>query len=212
VVAWWRVNVGATVHSAAVARTADGSELWLSVTRNGAIFLERMPLHEAGIGYLDSSVAATSDANGIVTGLDHLEGQVVRVAIDGQTLFDPDPTVVGGEVDLGADFGAKPVVVGLPFSAKATTLPKDTRTGKTRSSKLGVLLYDSALPKIQGRRPPDRTPSIPMDTGEPRTSKRVKVAGALGWSDEGTLDIEQDLPFRTEILAIYETAAVNVEE
>jgi hypothetical protein len=31
----------------------------------------------------------------------------------------------------------------------------------------------------------------------------------LGWSEDGAVTLEQDLPFRTEILALFSTAQVN---
>jgi hypothetical protein len=35
------------------------------------------------------------------------------------------------------------------------------------------------------------------------------IAAQLGWDRDGQITIEQDLPFRTEVLAIFGVAAVN---
>jgi hypothetical protein len=218
VLAWWRVDVGAWVRSAAVANGVDGAELWLSLVRDDAVSIERLPLHEVGISYLDSSVAGYPlVVSGLpsgdiyqMNGLTHLAGKTVAVFVDGVRI--EDKVVVGSGFDLGlvADYAAPPFVeAGLLYTATARTMPKNSQDGRVRQAKIGVILNDSALPLVNGRRAPERNPSTPMDTVEGRVTGKRKVANALGWDDEGCITIEQDLPLRTEILAIYEATQVG---
>ncbi len=213
VIAWWRVDGGAPVRSAAVANTADGAELWLSVTRGGAVRLERLPLHEIGISYLDAAVTKAVPAGDapVVAGLGHLEGQAVGILLDGA--LEPDQVVVGGQVVL-ARAGAS-VTIGRRYSAKGVTLkpeggnPRGTaQRSKRRWAKIVARLNASALPLINGERAADRTPSSPMDQAEALRTGDVEVR-TLGWDDDGVITVEQDLPFRTEILALYGTVQAN---
>jgi hypothetical protein len=80
--------------------------------------------------------------------------------------------------------------------------------GKVRNAKIGVALHDSALPKINGKRPPERDPAIPFDEATGRVTGKIEV-GNLGWDGEGAITIEQDQPFRTEILALFSNTQAN---
>lgn len=206
VVAWWRLTVGGQVLSAATSQGPLGAFLWLVVKRGPNRVLEKLPLADAtGLRYLDSSISAVVPAGGVVPGLSHLEdGTSVRVVLDGA--FAGDFEVAGGEVQLEAETEGKTAIVGLAFRASAQTLPREVKTGKARDAKVGVLLADSALPLLNGKRPPDRTPATPQDQAEARRSGRVHVAN-LGWSDDGVVTLEQDLPFRTEVLALFAVTA-----
>jgi hypothetical protein len=198
VIAWYRVDVGAPVLSAAVCETASGSEIFLSVDREGGYYVERLPLHEASVCYLDSAITVTVSSNELA-GLDHLEGEEVTLVVDGAVAA-TGLVVAGGAVPYEADDGTE-VVVGLPYRATAKTLPRAVRLGKVRNAKVGVLLNDSAQPLVNGKRAADRTPATPQDQVEPGRTGRSKVA-TRGWDGDGVVTLEQDLPVRTEILAI----------
>jgi hypothetical protein len=207
VLAWWRLEVGGVVQSCAVAEGAGGSDLWIAVTRTSGLLIERIPQYEDVAVYVDSAVQTYASAAGVVTGLGHLEGELVRVIIDEILVLD-DAVVAGGTIDLGLDYASKKVVVGLRYSLKATTLPKNVKGGKVRNAKIGVALHDSALPKINGKRPPERDPAIPFDEATGRVTGKIEV-GNLGWDGEGAITIEQDQPFRTEILALFSNTQAN---
>lgn len=210
VVGWWRRELASgQVRSAAVSQGPLGAFLWMVVERDGAVYLERLPLAEStdDLTYLDASVRATVNAVGAVVDLDHLEGKNARV-VDGTTVLG-DFLVAGGVIQLDAALAGKSVVIGLPYSAKATTLPKLSKDGRVRQAKVGVILNDSALPILNGRRYAERTPGTVMDMGEPRVTGKRKTANRLGWDDEGCIDIEQDLPLRTEILGLYEATVIG---
>jgi len=153
--------------------------------------------------FLDSYVDVF-DAGGtnIITGLDHLEGETVRPIVDGAV--DPLTIVSGGQITTQRT-GIQ-LYAGIPFTAKIRTLPPDAqrqiRSFKKRWNKVWAYLLASKQPIINGNRPPDRTPSTPMDLAEPNRTGHFKEVD-LGWDDFGQITIEQDLPVNMYILAIY---------
>jgi hypothetical protein len=149
-------------------------------------------------------VAKAIPENLTITGLDHLVGEEVVIIIDGA--LEPRQTVAAGQVVV--ERAGTEAVIGLPYNALARGLPP-IRDGKARLASLGVQLVDSALPKINGKRPDDRTPATPQDQAEPLRTGKFEVDADLGWEAEGTFEIEQDLPFRTEVVAVFGTAQAN---
>lgn len=154
--------------------------------------------------FLDSYVTVF-DAGGtnIIDGLDHLEGKTVRPVVDGAV--NPLEVVVGGQITT-QDTGIR-LAAGLPYSSKIVTLPPDVpdsqiRSWKKRWNKVWALMFDSKQPIINGNRPPDRTPSTPMNTVEPNVSTHFKTIN-LHWDDFGQITIEEDLPVPMNVLAIY---------
>ncbi|MBK9446180.1 MAG: hypothetical protein IPO00_08830 [Betaproteobacteria bacterium] len=147
-----------------------------------------------------------------VSGLDRLEGMTVRVIIDGA--LGNDQVVTDGFISLSA-VPVETVVVGLPYSAKLIQLPLEgglatgsSQSAKRRRTKVRLRLNDSALPLVNGKRAAERFPSDPMDTGTNLITGDADCI-VLGWEEDGALTIEQDLPFRTEILAIFGSATAN---
>jgi hypothetical protein len=217
VVAWWRVALGAPVLSATIAEGAAGGELWLGVARSSGSFIERLPLHEVGAVYADAAVVRQVPADGVVTGLEHLENETVRVIVGGAV--EADQVVENGQITLDVveapELVGQDVVVGLPYRAKAVTLPREggsqrgtAQGAKRRNVRVRLRLNDSALPLVNGARAaPTRSANTPMGTPEPGTTGDVEVA-CLGWGD-GSITIEQDLPLRTEVLAVFANTAVN---
>ena len=163
--------------------------------------------------FLDS-YSTVFDAGGtnVITGLDHLEGKTVRPVVDGAV--NPLVVVTGGQV-ITQDTGIR-LSAGLPYTGKIVTLPPDVpdsqiRSWKKRWNKVWALMFDSKQPIINGIRPPDRTPSTPMDTVEPNVSTHYKTVN-LHWDDFGQITIEEDLPVPMNVLAIYgEMGAESVD-
>jgi len=154
--------------------------------------------------YLDGYVSVfDSEGTNVITGLEHLEGRFVRPIVDGAV--DPIKLVEGGQITT--DRTGVSLYAGLPYSAKIKTLPPDVpvseiRSWKKRWNKIWVQMLDSKQPLINGKRPPDRTPSTPMDLSEPARTGHVMVVN-LGWDEMGQITIEQDLPVPMFVLAIY---------
>jgi hypothetical protein len=161
--------------------------------------------------YLDSSVRGTCDDSGYFTGLLHLVGETVAIVI-GDCLVDPqvvESHAAEGRITVPVADDGKSIVVGLPYRATLETLPMEgglgtgsSQSAKRRHTKVRLRLNDSALPKVNGYRAPDRVPADPMDTSTDLITGDVDVQ-VLGWEEDGALTIEQDLPFRTEVLAIF---------
>jgi hypothetical protein len=209
VVGWWRGELSSgLVRSLAVSAGPSGAYLWMSVERDGVMWLERMPLMESTdeLTYLDASVERVSGANGQVLGLSHLDGRLAR-AYAGTVLLG-DFLVTDGIAQLGSDNASMSMTLGIPYTAKAITMPKLSKGTKVRSAQVGVILNDSAPPLINNRRASERS-GVTWDASEPRITGKRRGANALGWDDEGCITIEQDLPARTEILALYEATAAG---
>jgi hypothetical protein len=214
--AWWRLTLpSGSVNSATVTDGDYGSIVWLSVTRGTGIYLESFRLDDDAEHLLDAQVPVTVPASLELAGLDHLEWMAVDVVADG-AIVGAGLVVAGGKVTLDdPDLEGETVVVGLPYLAKAVTLPREggnqrgsAQGAKRRNVRVRLRLNDSAIPLVDGdRAAPDRSPSTPMGDPEPLMSGDVEVT-CLGWAD-GVVTIEQDLPFRTEILALFANTAVH---
>jgi hypothetical protein len=109
----------------------------------------------------------------------------------------------------------KTFTVGLPYSARLVQLPLEgglqtgsSQSAKRRRTKVRLRLNDSALPLVNGKRAAERTPADPMNTGTDLITGDVDF-NVLGWDDDGAVTIEQDLPFRTEVVAIFGNAQAN---
>jgi hypothetical protein len=211
VAAWWRVGYGVPVHSAAIAEGPLGSEVWFSPQRGSGALIERMPLHESGAVYVDSSVSGVVAGDGSFAGLDHLEGETVRVIVDGG--LEANQEVTDGAVQVDAELAGKSIVVGLPYRAKAVTLPPEggnprgtAQRAKRKWAQLWLRLNESARPLVNGERAPDRSDETPMDEVEPLFTGDIGPFSS-DWGN-GEVTIEQDLPFRTEVLALYGSLAL----
>jgi len=202
-VGWTHLTVpGMRVLDIATGRNNGVNEIALIGQRvAGKIDLET---NQSGLVHLDSYVSVFDPlGTNIITGLDHLEGEKVRILVDGAV--EPIKTVVGGQVTT--ERTGINLFAGIPYKSTIITLPPDVPQGQIRSykkrwNKTWALMLDSKQPIINGTRPPERTPSTPMDTVEPDQTGHYKTI-ALGWDDFGTITIEEDLPVHMTVLAIY---------
>jgi len=108
------------------------------------------------------------------------------------------------------NFPGSRIVVGLGYSARLKTLPMDpggpgggSGMGlRKRWNRIFVRLLDSALPLVNGVRPPERTPSTPMNQTEPDRSQDVETRN-FGWDQFAQVTVEQDLPRALTITALF---------
>lgn len=149
-------------------------------------------------------------------GFVHLEGFTVNVTADGAV--HPQREVGAESIPGAADgvvgriylqYPAEEVVAGLPVTAVMETLPFDAlgQQGSLaefykRWSSIYLRMFGSGRPLINGQRPPDRTPSTPMNTREPDRTEDIFVT-ELGWSLPTVNRVEQDLPVALTVLAVY---------
>lgn len=160
--------------------------------------------------FMDSFITQIfTAAQSIITGLGHLEGQVVQVIVDGA--LHPDRTVVGGQITLQAGVTGLHVTVGKKYTSTVTMLPWEEKAqggigqslaAKKSMGKVWARVLQSYLPKIDGEMAADRTPSTPMGTAEPATSGDVHTVD-LGWDRRKQPTIQQDLPGPFMLLAIF---------
>jgi hypothetical protein len=206
----WSRHVGWATMYDFTSQSIDGVQtIWLArrVTDPGGgatqVYFER---YDPNI-FMDSyKVTISAGPTTVITGLGHLEGQVVQVLTDGAV--HPDRTVVGGQITLQRQ--STVTYVGKQFTSTMRLLSWDdklktvgtTMGMKKRAGKVWARLLTSGLPEIDGRLPPDRTPSTPMDTSEPLTTSDVEVV-SLGWAQQEEITLEQPLPKPLFVLAVF---------
>ena len=205
ILGWHHHTTQGYVLSIAVTESAGSSYAWILVSRENAngryLAVELFDIAER----LDSSLEFF-DGNGITEiSVPHLAGNTVSVLVDGAVHPDVDLDESGHGV---LQFSGKTVVAGLSFVSTLITLPVSivgqggtNRQMPKRFSKVYVALNSSALPRINGILPPDRTPSTPMNTSEPRRTQVVGV-NTEGWDDEAQIIVTQQLPLPTQVLSI----------
>ncbi len=210
VIGWMRLVTSGEFLSITKTDSVEGTVLWAAIRRNNQIFIEAVDPEESVWQFTDSWVKEPVGTDGLVTGLDHLEGLTVQVLVDGA--IEPDQVVVGGEITVLNTLG-QTAVVGVEYEASMTTLPlgdggkAGTALGsKRRYVRIFVQLFDSALPLINGQLPPDREPSTPMDTVQPNLTGLVQVR-SLGREGGGRVNITQNLPKKTMVTAILGKAS-----
>ncbi len=178
------------------------SQLWMLVLRGATLNVERL-----GTEYLDSYATQNLSPAGTAIGpfTDHLELETVTVIVDGA--YDGQITLDSNGEGVITTPGEE-IVVGKPYTANMESLniDKGDRMGSAASlmkrwNKLFVHLETSALPKINGTRPATRSPSTPMGEVESLETEYVQVP-TRGFTREGTITIEQTLPYKTTILAL----------
>lgn len=200
---------------AVIRRTIDGSEVR---------YIERLASREINettfandVFFVDCGATYSGSPATTISGLDHLEGEVVAVVADGDVLYDGDPTgadaedfrVTGGAITLDAAHSVVHVGLAIRY-AQIETLEPDAPNSAIRDQRkvitsLGVLVDAT----VQGfKAGPDADHLIaqrpdPWETDpSARVSKRVTVAISGGWSDEGRIFIRQTLPMPLTILAV----------
>ena len=139
-------------------------------------------------------------------GFQHLRGETVDVTTDGAT----HPAVtVGNDGVITTERPALQVIAGHHTLARLTTMPfepgqtpQGTGTAYKRFARAYVQVISSGRPEINGQRPPDRTPSTPMDTREPaRTGRFFTVK--LGYELQESIDIQEPLPIDLQVAALF---------
>ncbi len=201
-IGWHRHDtIGGDIKSITITEEFGNSILWLLVTRNDKLYLEK-----TGGQFMDSFIRRQfENPVTVVDGLDHLEGLPVQIIGDGA--FAGIQTVVGGEVEVQHE--ASNFVVGIPITATCITLPieipsaeNNLTTKLRRWNRIYARIIASIPPIINGVRVPTRTAPTPMDTREPNKTEDISVA-TDGWDRAAKVTIVQDLPFRTEVTGIY---------
>lgn len=212
------------VKSIAVIPSADGSrdELWLIVERtiNGTTrkyieYMERYYEDDIAIEdafCIDSGLTYDGQATSIVTGLDHLEGETVKVMLDGKS--HPDLIVENGQVTLANNREGEKIQIGLGnvWAWKSQRIEagaaNGTAQGKTKRITDFVVRLLNTLGLYYGRNATeydeydfnqgaeyDETPAL-------YNGDTDKIPWPAGYETDGTIYLQHDGVFPATILSV----------
>ncbi len=210
--------------------TSDGAKLWMVINRVGYPGTQ-LPAHEVlsldnpNLPPIAMDTWATrpiDSVTGELTDLDFLTDQSVNCVVQHDIVgagsvatptytVHPNITVIAGVSSPLEDWAREPgnvAHVGLFYSNNFKLLPVEgvsnlgtAQVAKRRWNKIHARLNNSIAPLINGEPPKDRTPVTPMGTGEDFVTED-KEYSELG-TDQGELEITQDRPLVTEVLALF---------
>lgn len=141
VVAWAKMPMDGLVQSVMVIPSPLEDEVWISIVRaiNGEtkVYIEQfqpriLDIRKENAFFIDSGIIYKGLAIDTITGLDHLEGKIVKILADGIVL--DEQRVVNGQISLANQ--AFNVRAGLGFDSKLTPMRMDINTpsGTTHGS------------------------------------------------------------------------------
>ncbi len=198
-----------------VKRTIDGT------TKRYVEYLNELDFDETdntSFNFLDSALSYSGSAATTISGLAHLEGQVVAILADGST--HPNKTVNGsGQITL--DRSAKNVKVGLAYTSLLQTMRLDagsqdgTSQGKTkRIYDITVRMYETigieVGPNLNDmERIPFRSSANLMDEGIPPFTGDKEVEFRGNYETDGFIYVRQTQPLPFTILSLYPRLVTN---
>jgi hypothetical protein len=218
----------AMVDSVAVIPTDDKEyQTWVIVKRtiNGATkryveYLNELDFDETdntSFNFLDSALSYSGSAATNISGLSHLEGQVVSILVDGAT--HPNKTVSSGAITL--ERSAKNVKVGLAFTSLLQTMRLDagsqdgTSQGKTkRIYDITVRMFETigieVGPDLDNmERIPFRSSANLMDEGIPPFTGDKEIEFRGNYETDGFIYVRQTQPLPFTILSLYPRLVTN---
>ena len=197
-----------------VKRTING------VTRRYVEYLNELDFDQTdntSFNFLDSALSYSGAAVTTISGLDHLEGQVVSILADGAT--HPNKTVSSGSITL--DRSSKNVKVGLAFTSLLQTMRLDagsqngTSQGKTkRIYDITVRMFETVGIEVgpnlnDMERIPFRTSANLMDIGIPPFTGDKEVEFRGNYETDGFIFARQTQPLPFTILSLYPRLTTN---
>ena len=198
---------------------ADEDQVWVIVQRwiNGAVrrYVEYFTPFDfnrdvTAFHYLDSGLSYVGDETSSLTGLDHLEGEVVDIIGEGAT--QTSKTVSAGAISI--DTATEQAKVGILYTSDLQTMRLDegyTETTQTKTKRiydLSVRLQNTVGAKVG----PDaanltaidfRASGSPMDLPIPLFTGDKQIEFDTGYGTEGLVYIQQPQALPMTILGIY---------
>ena len=198
---------------------ADEDQVWVIVQRwiNGAVrrYVEYFTPFDfnrdvTAFHYLDSGLSYVGDETSSLTGLDHLEGEVVDIIGEGAT--QTSKTVSAGVISI--DTATEQAKVGLLYTSDLQTMRLDegyTETTQTKTKRiydLSVRFQNTVGAKVG----PDaanltaidfRASGSPMDLPIPLFTGDKQIEFDTGYGTEGLVYIQQPQALPMTILGIY---------
>jgi len=197
-----------------VKRTIDGT------TKRYVEYLNELDFDQTDnttFNFLDSSLSYSGSPATNISGLTHLEGQVVSILADGAT--HPNKTVSSGAITL--DRASKNVKVGLAFTSLLQTMRIDagsqdgTSQGKTkRIYDITVRMFETIGIEVgpdlsEMERIPFRSSADLMDEGIPPFTGDKEVEFRGNYETDGFIYVRQTQPLPFTILSLYPRLVTN---
>ena len=197
-----------------IKRTVNGA------TRRYVEFLNVLDFDKTdntSFNFLDSALSYSGSAVSTLSGLDHLEGQVVSILADGAT--HPNRTVSSGSITL--DRSAKSVKIGLAYTSLLQTMrlnagsQNGTSQGKTkRIYDITVRMFETigieVGPDLTNlERIPFRSSTDLMDEGIPPFTGDKEVEFRGNYETDGFIFVRQTQPLPFTILSLYPRLTTN---
>ena len=146
-----------------------------------------------------------------VAGLDHLEGETVKIVVDGA--LHADEVVSGGSIELDASVTNATVEVGLAYTWTVKDMPavKELADGTRMDGKKRVIeqilqLKDTKDILVDGERPAFRTfgtgAASPLDAAIVPFTGRKRLEGRLGYDDEAQTTMTGEHPLPATVLSL----------
>jgi hypothetical protein len=197
-----------------VKRTING------VTRRYVEYINQFDFDQTDnteFNFLDSQLAYSGSATTTISGLDHLEGQVVSVLANGST--HPNRTVTNGSITLSRS--STKVKVGLSYTSILQTMRLDagsqngTSQAKTkRIFNVSIRLYESigveVGPNLSNMEEiPFRSSANPMDQAIPVFTGDKEVEFRGNYETDGFIFVRQTQPLPLTVLSLYPELITN---
>jgi len=223
VVAWHEHDFGGTdakCKSVAVIDVdTDEDQVWVIVERtiNGTTkkYVEYLTPYNFNsdleeIHFVDSGLTYSGASTSTLSGLDHLEGETVKIIINGAT--HPDKVVSAGSISL--DIATTDAVVGLGYSSLLQTMRIDEGGGITDQTKtkriydVTVRFFETVGAKVGPNEDnldiiPFRDSSAAMTAPVPLFTGDKSTEFPSDYGTDGFVVVKQDQPLPMTILAIY---------
>ena len=157
---------------------------------------------------LQTDSAVTGGASESSAAVVHLEGEVVDIILDG--MVQPTSAVLSGAVVFDRA-SAESYQVGLDYVVKVVTMPAELQlqTGtrlafRKRIVEVNAIVKNTQHLKINGVLVPFRTFDSPpvLDEAVPEFTGIKTIHGILGYTTEGKITIEQDVPLKMTLLGL----------
>ncbi len=195
--------------------TTDGEFIDVGVDLSTIYTVVKRTVNSATVYYLerfddtlttDSSVTGGAGSSASAA---HLVGKSVDIILDGAV--QANQTVPGGGTVTFSRSAASSYQIGLDYAVKVVTMPADlkisagTRLGfKKRIVEVNVFVKDTQHLIINGTNVPFRSLDDPnvLDEEVPEFTGTKTLPGILGYSDEGKITIEQDIPLKMILLGL----------
>lgn len=155
----------------------------------------------------DSGVQIASHSSATVTGLDHLEGETVKVKLAGAV--QTDAVVSGGSITLERTPSAEAVEVGLGFNPFIKTMPVSdgfqdgpTLNREKRIVRCTLNTYNTLGVHVNGERIPDRQLDFDTFDSVPAAASKTVEIYLHGWTQKAQVEITQVDSVPMTILAL----------